>query len=111
MAEERGLTVDIEGFNVAMDAARERSRSAQNKVLAVGLVLDICINLYWCMSSDRSPENLFFFNKYIYIFWQNTSGAIVMDADATAALHKKGIAVTNDIFKFTWFQVCLLKAT
>nr|GMD56592.1 alanine--tRNA ligase [Ipomoea batatas] len=65
MAEERGLMVDIEGFNVAMDAARERSRSAQNK---------------------------------------NTSGAIVMDADATAALHKKGIAVTNDIFKFTWFQ-------
>lgn len=29
-----------------------------------------------------------------------------MDADATAALHKKGIATTNDIFKFTWFQVC-----
>lgn len=43
MAEERDLIVDIEGFNVAMDAARERSRSAQNKVLAVDLVLDICI--------------------------------------------------------------------
>lgn len=32
MAEERGLLVDIEGFNNAMDEARERSRSAQNKV-------------------------------------------------------------------------------
>nr|GLL19870.1 alanine--tRNA ligase-like [Ipomoea trifida] len=65
MAEERGLIVDIEGFNAAMNVARERSRSAQNK---------------------------------------NSGGAIVMDADATAALHKKGIATTNDIFKFTWFQ-------
>lgn len=33
MAEERGLIVDIEGFNAAMNVARERSRSAQNKVL------------------------------------------------------------------------------
>ncbi|KAL6527044.1 hypothetical protein OROGR_016134 [Orobanche gracilis] len=31
MAEERGLTVDVEGFNVAMDKARERSRKAHNK--------------------------------------------------------------------------------
>ncbi|XP_058004551.1 alanine--tRNA ligase isoform X2 [Hevea brasiliensis] len=31
MAEERGLRVDIEGFNNAMDEARERSRNAQNK--------------------------------------------------------------------------------
>ncbi|KAJ8537036.1 hypothetical protein K7X08_035437 [Anisodus acutangulus] len=65
MAEEQGLMVDLDGFNVAMDAARERSRNAQNK---------------------------------------NGGGAIAMDADATAALHKKGVAATNDIFKFTWFQ-------
>lgn len=32
MAEERGLLVDTQGFNNAMDEARERSRSAQNKV-------------------------------------------------------------------------------
>lgn len=31
-----------------------------------------------------------------------------MDADATASLHKKGIAATDDSFKFTWFQVCFL---
>lgn len=37
MAEERGLAVDVEGFNVAMDQARERSRNAQNKVIFVGL--------------------------------------------------------------------------
>ena len=32
MAEERGLIVDVQGFNAALDEARERSRSAQNKV-------------------------------------------------------------------------------
>ncbi|KAL6501032.1 hypothetical protein OROHE_025229 [Orobanche hederae] len=31
MAEERGLTVDVEGFNMAMEKARERSRKAHNK--------------------------------------------------------------------------------
>ena len=35
MAEERGLIVDVQGFNAAMDEARERSRSAQNKVLII----------------------------------------------------------------------------
>jgi len=34
MAEERGLTVDVKGFDDAMEEARERSRSAQNKVCA-----------------------------------------------------------------------------
>ncbi|KAK9057059.1 hypothetical protein SSX86_024426 [Deinandra increscens subsp. villosa] len=61
MAEERGLVVDVEGFNIAMNEARERSRNAQNKNAAV---------------------------------------TIVMDADATSALHKRGVATTNDIFKF-----------
>lgn len=32
MAEERGLTVDMVGFNSAMDEAREKSRNACNKV-------------------------------------------------------------------------------
>lgn len=32
MAEERGLVVDVDGFNKAMEEARERSRSVQNKV-------------------------------------------------------------------------------
>ena len=32
MAEERKLKVDVEGFNIAMNEARERSRNAQNKV-------------------------------------------------------------------------------
>ncbi|TQD90391.1 hypothetical protein C1H46_024028 [Malus baccata] len=65
MAEERGLMVDVEGFNNAMDEARERSRSAQNK---------------------------------------QAGGAIVMDADATATLHKRGVAATDDSFKFIWNQ-------
>ncbi|XP_062145946.1 alanine--tRNA ligase [Alnus glutinosa] len=65
MAEERGLLVDVEGFNNAMDEARERSRNAQNK---------------------------------------QAGGAIVMDADATAALHKIGVAATDDSFKFIWLK-------
>ena len=32
MAEEKGLLVDVNGFNSAMEAARERSRNAQAKV-------------------------------------------------------------------------------
>ncbi|KAK6129396.1 hypothetical protein DH2020_036872 [Rehmannia glutinosa] len=35
---------------------------------------------------------------------QQAGGTIGMDADATASLHKKGIAATNDSFKFTWFK-------
>ncbi|KAI5588169.1 hypothetical protein BDE02_05G078800 [Populus trichocarpa] len=65
MAEERGLRVDVEGFNNAMDEARERSRNAQNK---------------------------------------QAGGAIVMDADATSALHKKGVSATDDSFKFICFE-------
>ncbi|KAK9275218.1 hypothetical protein L1049_022480 [Liquidambar formosana] len=65
MAEERGLLIDVEGFNNEMDEARERSRSAQNK---------------------------------------QAGGIIVMDADATSALHKRGVAATDDSFKFIWFQ-------
>ncbi|KAM7495568.1 hypothetical protein LguiB_030177 [Lonicera macranthoides] len=65
MAEERGLVVDKEGFDIAMNEARERSRNAQNK---------------------------------------QAGKAIVMDADATSALHKRGVAPTNDTFKFIWFQ-------
>ncbi|MFQ6665309.1 hypothetical protein Gotur_032079 [Gossypium turneri] len=63
MAEERGLIVDVEGFNNAMDEAREKSRSARNK---------------------------------------QAGGAIVMDADATSALHRKGVSTTDDSFKFIW---------
>ncbi|TYI51157.1 hypothetical protein E1A91_D12G156000v1 [Gossypium mustelinum] len=65
MAEERGLIVDVEGFNNAMDEAREKSRSARNK---------------------------------------QAGGAIVMDADATSALLRKGVSTTDDSFKFIWFQ-------
>ena len=41
MAEERGLSVDVEGFNNAMEEARERSRSAQNKVSGFCFVLSL----------------------------------------------------------------------
>ncbi|KAK8616378.1 hypothetical protein V6N13_017930 [Hibiscus sabdariffa] len=34
MVEERGLTVDVEGFKIGMDEAREKSRSARNEMIA-----------------------------------------------------------------------------
>ncbi|GAB4847670.1 hypothetical protein Ancab_026732 [Ancistrocladus abbreviatus] len=46
MAEERGLTVDVKGFNAAMDEARERSRSAQTKeVYLVSGILDTIMTM------------------------------------------------------------------
>ncbi|GMH09198.1 hypothetical protein Nepgr_011038 [Nepenthes gracilis] len=65
MAEERGLTVDVNGFNIAMDEARERSRTAQNK---------------------------------------QAGFSIVMDATATAILHKNGVPTTDDSIKYVWFK-------
>ena len=38
--------------------------------------------------------------------FQQAGGTIVMDADATATLHKKAVASTDDKFKFIWFKVC-----
>ncbi|CAN7097691.1 unnamed protein product [Brassica rapa subsp. narinosa] len=40
MAEERGLLVDVDGFNKAMEEARERSRSAQNKQAGGSIAMD-----------------------------------------------------------------------
>lgn len=37
--------------------------------------------------------------------WQQAGGVIVMDADATSALHRRGISPTDDSFKFVWFKV------
>ncbi|PPD68004.1 hypothetical protein GOBAR_DD35119 [Gossypium barbadense] len=37
-------------------------------------------------------------------FLRQAGGAIVMDADATSAVHRKGVSTTDDSFKFIWFQ-------
>jgi alanyl-tRNA synthetase len=47
MAEERGLLVDVKGFNNAMDEARERSRNAQNKVLRVHITCSSYTSEYY----------------------------------------------------------------
>ncbi|XP_010541854.1 PREDICTED: alanine--tRNA ligase-like [Tarenaya hassleriana] len=41
MAEESGLVVDVAGFNKAMEEARERSRSAQNKQAGGAIAMDV----------------------------------------------------------------------
>lgn len=46
MAEERGLVVDVDGFNNAMDEAREKSRSARNKVIGFWFVYSMDIFVY-----------------------------------------------------------------
>ncbi|KAK6936499.1 DHHA1 domain [Dillenia turbinata] len=65
MAEERGLSVDVEGFNRKMEEQRERSRNNPNK---------------------------------------QATKPIVMDAEATSLLHKRGVAATDDSSKFIWFE-------
>lgn len=49
------------------------------------------------------------FVSFIFCFiplFQQAGGTIVMDADATASLHRKAVASTDDKFKFIWFKVC-----
>eukprot|EP00252_Welwitschia_mirabilis_P009432 TRINITY_DN21_c0_g1_i1.p1 TRINITY_DN21_c0_g1~~TRINITY_DN21_c0_g1_i1.p1 ORF type:complete len:1007 (-),score=222.12 TRINITY_DN21_c0_g1_i1:388-3408(-) len=65
MAEERGLEVDIEGFNHAMEEARQKARTARGK----------------------------------------TGGeTLVMEAEATAELLKRGVSPTDDRYKYLWDQ-------
>ncbi|KAK1317059.1 Alanine--tRNA ligase [Acorus calamus] len=40
MAEERGLEVDVEGFNIAMDEARRKARNARNQLVGDTIVMD-----------------------------------------------------------------------
>ncbi|ESQ30458.1 hypothetical protein EUTSA_v10011205mg [Eutrema salsugineum] len=40
MAEERGLLVDVDGFNKAMKEAKDRSKNAQNKQAGAAIVMD-----------------------------------------------------------------------
>ncbi|KAJ8500056.1 hypothetical protein OPV22_010608 [Ensete ventricosum] len=40
MAEERGLTVDVEGFNIAMEEARQKARTARSKAVGDSIVMD-----------------------------------------------------------------------
>lgn len=55
MAEERGLVVDFEGFNSSMEEARERSRSAQNKVAFV-LCDNNALGMVMVLSSKNVPR-------------------------------------------------------
>ncbi|KAJ7564423.1 hypothetical protein O6H91_02G016900 [Diphasiastrum complanatum] len=66
MAEERGVKVDVEGFNQAMEDARNLARSARAKM---------------------------------------GGGLLVMEAEATAELQKRGVSPTDDQSKYIWHQV------
>lgn len=120
MAEERGLSVDVDGFNHAMDEARERSRSAQTKVRDYSFVVslkftrDLAIlypqnhklHLLLCSHGDSIGTPFFLPTLPVSLLIpQQSGGAIVMNVDATASLHKRAIAATDDSFKFTWSEV------
>ncbi|KAG0490941.1 hypothetical protein HPP92_007804 [Vanilla planifolia] len=40
MAEERGLTIDVDGFNAAMEDARQKARNARNKAFGDSIAMD-----------------------------------------------------------------------
>ncbi|KAH9314263.1 hypothetical protein KI387_022890, partial [Taxus chinensis] len=65
MAEEMGLTVDVDGFNNAMEEARQKARSARGR---------------------------------------SGGETLVMEAEATAELLRRGVAPTNDKSKYIWHQ-------
>eukprot|EP00249_Psilotum_nudum_P018822 c26976_g1_i1 orf=378-3269(+) len=65
MAEESGLGVDVEGFNKAMEEAREKARNARGKI---------------------------------------GGGSLVMEAEATGELQKRGIMPTYDSSKYIWHE-------
>ncbi|XP_027355094.1 alanine--tRNA ligase isoform X1 [Abrus precatorius] len=118
MAEEKGLVVDVKGFNSAMEAARERSRNAQTKVSYLFECLFLCLNFFCVLKTPnifRGLTRLTNINIHLFCIFpvslpsflcycQQAGGAIVMDADATSALHKRGVAPTDDSFKYVWFK-------
>ncbi|KAL6494838.1 hypothetical protein OROGR_031638 [Orobanche gracilis] len=64
MAEEKGLHVDVKGFNSAMEAARERSRNAQTKQAGGAIVLDAdAINVLNHKKEIRSTVDC---SKYVW---------------------------------------------
>ncbi|KAH9313613.1 hypothetical protein KI387_022240, partial [Taxus chinensis] len=65
MAEEMGLTVDVDGFNIAMEEARQKARSARGR---------------------------------------SGGETLVMEAEATAELLRRGVAPTDDKSKYIWNQ-------
>jgi alanyl-tRNA synthetase len=59
MAEERKLSVDVNGFNVAMEEARQKARNAQNKVLYhICLSKLICTNPIHKMSKKSETDKI-----------------------------------------------------
>uniref|UniRef100_A0A0D3BME8 Alanine--tRNA ligase n=1 Tax=Brassica oleracea var. oleracea TaxID=109376 RepID=A0A0D3BME8_BRAOL len=106
MAEERGLLVDVDGFNKAMEEARERSRSAQNKdhKSEVKAIYTGSAFLESSAAGDNVGIVLESTSFYAEQGGQQAGGAIVMDADATSTLHKTGVLATDDSSKYIWFQ-------
>ena len=58
MAEEKKLQVDFEGFNRAMKAARERSKTAPKKVFVYFSVPFRCQNSLWVLNAPNKVKGL-----------------------------------------------------
>uniref|UniRef100_A0A1D1Y3G5 Alanine--tRNA ligase n=1 Tax=Anthurium amnicola TaxID=1678845 RepID=A0A1D1Y3G5_9ARAE len=71
MAEERGLIVDIDGFNVAMEEARQKARSARNRQVGESIAMDAdatsVLNRKGVAPTDDS-------SKYI---WNQDHGSVI----------------------------------
>lgn len=86
MAEERGLSVDVDGFNHAMDEARERSRSAQTKVRDYSFVGSLEFTRYLVILYPQNHKLHFYVHTeillvpyscqlYPFLFWYPSNQA------------------------------------
>ncbi|CAN6827368.1 unnamed protein product, partial [Brassica oleracea] len=96
MAEERGLLVDVDGFNKAMEEARERSRSAQNKQAGGAIVMDAdatsTLHKTGVLATDDSSKYIWFQDEVKAIY---TGSAFL---ESSAAGDNVGIVLESTSF-------------
>ncbi|KAJ4867804.1 Alanine--tRNA ligase [Raphanus sativus] len=99
MAEERGLLVDVDGFNKAMDEAKEILRSAQNKQAGETIVMDAdatsTLHKTGVLATDGSSKYIWFQDHESEVKAMYTGSAFL---ESSAAGEKVGIVLASTSF-------------
>lgn len=74
--------------------------------LSSQFLVDIQFNTVKVQEMSQTYNYLLMVTNFLTLYiLQQSGGAIVLDAEATSTLSKKGVTKTDDSFKFIWFQV------